>query len=75
MAVNTDGVFYGMRAQIKAMLKNGSGSIVNTGSYAGVVGLKNLAPYCASKHAVLGMSKAAAVELGMVLLDVVIACP
>ena len=60
--VNLHGVFYGMRHQIPAMLKSGGGSIVNMSSILGSVGFLNASAYTASKHAVVGMTKAAAME-------------
>ncbi len=61
---NVKGVFLSMKHEIKAMLKNGEsgGSIINTSSIAGLIGLAGSGIYCASKHAVLGFTKAAAVE-------------
>lgn len=60
--VNLTGVWLGMRHQIPAMLNNDGGAIVNTSSVAGLVGFRDLAPYVASKHAVLGLTKTAALE-------------
>ncbi|TRO96224.1 SDR family oxidoreductase [Glycocaulis profundi] len=60
--VNLNGVFYGMRHQIPAMLKSGGGSIVNMASILGSVGARGSSAYTASKHAVVGMTKAAAME-------------
>lgn len=60
--VNLNGVFYGMRAQIPQMIERGGGSIVNVGSINSVVGRLRLSPYVASKHAVLGLTKAAAID-------------
>ncbi len=68
MAVNVGGVFYGMQAQIRQMLsQNGAGHpaggrIVNVSSIAGVRGMPMGGPYSASKHAVLGLTKTAALE-------------
>jgi NAD(P)-dependent dehydrogenase (short-subunit alcohol dehydrogenase family) len=62
IAVNLSGVFYGMRAQIPAMLASGSGSIVNISSILGQVGFRNAAAYTAAKHGVLGLTKNAALE-------------
>ncbi len=64
--VNQHSVFYGMRAVLPAMLRAGAGSIVNISSIAGMAanyGFPSIA-YVASKFAVRGMSKAAAVEYG-----------
>src|SRR5688500_12868372 len=60
--VNLNGVFYGLRYQIPAMLKRGGGSIVNIASILGSVGFANSAAYVAAKHGVVGLTKAAALE-------------
>lgn len=60
--VNLNGVFYGMRYQIPAMLKSGGGSIVNISSILGQVGFATASAYVAAKHAVVGLSKNAAME-------------
>ncbi|MBK8636515.1 MAG: SDR family oxidoreductase [Saprospiraceae bacterium] len=60
--VNLNSIFYGMKYQIQAMLKNGSGSIVNIASILGAVGFAGSSAYTAAKHGVLGISKAAALE-------------
>ena len=62
IAVNLSGVFYGMRYQIPAMLKNGSGSIINVSSILGSVGFANSSAYVAAKHGILGLTKTAALE-------------
>jgi len=62
IAINLSGVFYGMRYQIPAMLKNGSGSIINVASILGNVGLAKSAAYVAAKHGVVGLTKSAAIE-------------
>lgn len=62
MAVNVRSVFLGMRYGIPLMLESGGGSIVNTASMAAVVAFPQLVAYCASKGAVLMMTKTAAVE-------------
>lgn len=62
--VNLNGVFYGMRYQIPAMLANGSGSIINIASILGQVGFANASAYTAAKHGVVGLTKSAAWEYG-----------
>jgi NAD(P)-dependent dehydrogenase (short-subunit alcohol dehydrogenase family) len=59
--INLSGVFYGLRYQIPAMLKNG-GSIVNIASILGQAGTKLSPAYVASKHGVIGLTKTAALE-------------
>ena len=60
--VNLKGVFNCMQAEIPVMLEHGGGAIVNTASIAGELGFRGLAPYVASKHAVVGLTKTAALE-------------
>ncbi|MFJ4279507.1 SDR family NAD(P)-dependent oxidoreductase [Streptomyces massasporeus] len=62
MDVNVTGVWNCLRHEITAMLPAGGGSIVNTSSVGGLVATSVAAPYIASKHAVVGLTKAAAVE-------------
>ncbi|WP_089102526.1 SDR family NAD(P)-dependent oxidoreductase [Streptomyces hyaluromycini] len=59
---NVRGVWNCLRHEITAMLETGGGSIVNTSSVGGLVASSAAAPYIASKHAVIGLTKAAAVE-------------
>lgn len=61
-AVNARGVFMGLRAVLKVMKPQGSGAIVNTASMAAIKGAATFSPYIASKHAVLGLTKSAALE-------------
>jgi len=60
MEVNLHSVFYGLHYQIPAMLKAGGGSIVNNSSVLGLVGDANAVPYAAAKHAVVGLTRSAA---------------
>jgi len=60
--VNLNGVFYGMRHAIPLMKEGGGGAIVNMASILGSVGFAGASPYVASKHAVVGMTKSAALE-------------
>jgi NAD(P)-dependent dehydrogenase (short-subunit alcohol dehydrogenase family) len=62
MSVNLDGVFYCMRAEIGPMSRAGGGSIINMSSVLGSVGIENSSAYVASKHGVVGLTKAAALE-------------
>jgi 3alpha(or 20beta)-hydroxysteroid dehydrogenase len=61
-AVNARGVFMGLRAVLKVMKPQGSGAIVNTASMAGIRGAATFSPYVASKHAVIGLTRCAALE-------------
>lgn len=60
--INLSGVFFGMKYQIAAMLKNGGGSIINMASILGAVAMANSPAYAAAKHGVLGLTQAAALE-------------
>lgn len=60
--VNLNGVFYGMRHQIPAMVEAGGGSIVNVSSILGSVGFRGASAYVAAKHGLLGLTKAAALD-------------
>jgi len=73
--VNVMGVLQGMRHQIPAMIARGGGAIVNTASIAGLRGHPGLAPYVASKHAVVGLGRTAAIEYGEKGIRVNTLCP
>lgn len=60
IAVDLTGVFWCMKYEIRAMLATGGGSIVNTSSGLGVVGMPFASDYAAAKHGVIGLTKAAA---------------
>ena len=60
--INLKGTWLCLKYEITQMLKQGGGSIVNTSSGAGEVGMANLSPYCASKHGVMGLTKSLAIE-------------
>lgn len=64
LAVNARGVFLSMKYEIAAMLASGGGAIVNMCSTAGVHGVSGIAGYVAGKHAILGLTKTAALGYG-----------
>ena len=64
LAVNLKGVLYGMKHTLPYFKAQGSGAIVNAASVGGIRAVPNLVAYVASKHAVAGMTKQAAVEYG-----------
>ncbi|MEQ8481548.1 MAG: glucose 1-dehydrogenase [Hoeflea sp.] len=75
MAVNAKGTFLCLQAEIRHMLEAGGGAIVNLSSVAGLIGFPGLSPYVASKHAVIGMTKNAALEYGKAGVRVNAVCP
>lgn len=64
LQVTLYGTFYSIKHQVNAMLKMGGGTIVNTASGAGIEGSPNMAPYTASKFAIVGLTKSVALEYG-----------
>ena len=64
--VDLIGVWHCMRAEISHMRRQGSGAIVNTSSMLGSAGMPHNGPYVAAKHAVNGLTRTAALELGKV---------
>ena len=62
MDINVKGLWWSMKYQLQHMLANGGGAIVNNSSIGGVIGFPGAAVYCASKHAVMGLTRVAALE-------------
>lgn len=75
IGTNLSGTFYCMRAVIGPMLKNGWGRIINVASDAGKVGFQYTSAYCASKHGVVGLTRAVALEVAKKGVTVNAICP
>jgi len=75
ISVNLKGVWLCMKYEIAQMLKQGRGAIVNTASVAGLVGLKGFPAYVASKHGIVGLTKASALEYAMAGIRINAVCP
>jgi 3alpha(or 20beta)-hydroxysteroid dehydrogenase len=73
--VNLTGTFLGMRAVLPVMLGQSAGSVINIGSIDGLVGMPGVSAYSASKHAVVGLTKSAALEVGGLGIRVNCVCP
>ena len=73
--LNAKSIFFGMKHQIKAMIDGGGGSVLNVASVAGIAGAPKNMAYCAAKHAVVGMTRTAAVEFARKNVRVNAVCP
>ena len=75
LSVNVTGTFFMSRAAIPALRRSGGGSIVNLGSTVGLVGCPNLAAYCASKGAIVNLTRAMALDHAHESIRVNAVCP
>ncbi|MDD2409635.1 MAG: SDR family NAD(P)-dependent oxidoreductase [Bacilli bacterium] len=73
--VNVKGAYYGLKHVLPIMYENKEGSVINTSSIAGFIGCLGMAPYVASKHALLGINKSAALESAPFNVRVNAICP
>jgi 3alpha(or 20beta)-hydroxysteroid dehydrogenase len=75
MGVNGRGVLLGMKYVVPVMRARGGGAIVNTASVAGLSGASLISSYCASKHAVIGLTRSVAMQQGPNNIRVNAVCP
>jgi NAD(P)-dependent dehydrogenase (short-subunit alcohol dehydrogenase family) len=75
LAINVKGMFLGHKFVLPIMIHQGSGSIINASSVAGLTAAPGMAPYSMSKHAVIGLTRSAAAEVGQHGVRVNAICP
>lgn len=75
LAVNLKGVFLGLKYVLPHLIQQGSGAVINMASVAGVVGSPGMCAYAASKHAIVGLTRTAAAEVGRAGVRVNAVCP
>ena len=76
IAVNLSGAFYGTKHAARAMIARGRGGrIINIASQAAKSGFPHMAPYCSSKHGMIGLTRSIAIELGAHAITVNAVCP
>ena len=75
LAINAGGVFYGTKHALRHMAPAGRGAVVNVASVAGLAGFPGSVAYCAAKHAAVGITKTAALEVAKAGVTVNAVCP
>ena len=75
MSINVRGTFLGLKHVLPVMMRQKSGTVVNTGSIGSFIGARGLCAYSASKHAILGLTRSAALEVAALGIRVNAVCP